>query len=112
VIDLVNIQRISDVHSFLYFRNVVAIPGMAANVFGSKTFKPTPPDKGSFPLDHDGECKKFYLKFMICLTENKHDNSMCREQSKDYLDCRMKCGLMDKTDWDALGFADLDKKTS
>jgi hypothetical protein len=28
---------------------------MAANVFGAKQFKPTPPDKGSFPLDHEGK---------------------------------------------------------
>ena len=30
---------------------------MASNVFGAKQFKPTAPDKGSFPLDHFGECK-------------------------------------------------------
>ena len=35
---------------------------MASNVFGAKVFRPTAPDKGSFPLDHDGECKvKFHL---------------------------------------------------
>ena len=51
---------------------------MAANVFGSKKFIPTPPDKGSFPLDHEGECRKFYLKFMICLSENKSVASACR----------------------------------
>ena len=27
---------------------------MASNVFGAKQFKPTAPDKGSFPLDHEG----------------------------------------------------------
>lgn len=81
---------------------------MAANVFGSKVFKATPPEKGSFPLDHDGECKEFYLKYMVCLSSNSSDNSKCREQSKDYLDCRMKCGLMAKESWDALGFSDLE----
>ena len=30
---------------------------MASNVFGAKQFKPTAPDKGSFPLDHEGEFK-------------------------------------------------------
>ena len=35
-----------------------------------------------------GECKDFYLKFMICLAENKNLTSACREQSKDYLGCR------------------------
>ena len=28
---------------------------MSANVFGAKKFIPTAPDKGSFPLDHEGE---------------------------------------------------------
>lgn len=51
---------------------------MASNVFGAKKFVPTPPDKGSFPLDHEGECKKFYLKYMICLADNDHKNSACR----------------------------------
>ena len=35
---------------------------MSANVFGAKQFKPTAPDKGSFPLDHEGE-------YLILLSE-------------------------------------------
>lgn len=31
----------------------------------------TPPLKGSFPLDHEGECKLSMLNYMICLHENK-----------------------------------------
>ncbi len=85
---------------------------MASNVFGSKTFKPTPPDKGSFPLDHDGECKTFFLKYMLCLNGSGNDNSQCRSQSKDYLECRMNNGLMAKEGWDALGFKDLEEKES
>ena len=83
---------------------------MSANVFGAKKFIPTAPDKGSFPLDHEGkmlilginnytnysvpssqflgECKEFYLKFMICLAENDNLTSACREDSKAYLGCR------------------------
>ena len=55
---------------------------MASNVFGLfgvKQFKPTAPDKGSFPLDHEGECKVAYLKYIVCLSENAHKNSECRE---------------------------------
>ena len=59
-----------------------------------RQFKPTPPDKGSFPLDHDGECKVFYLKFMVCLSKNDNSNSKCRVETKDYLNCRMEKGLM------------------
>ena len=28
---------------------------MAQQLYGSKVFKPKPPDKGSFPLDHEGD---------------------------------------------------------
>ena len=63
----------------------------------------------AFPLDHDGECKKDYLKYMICLADNGNKNSLCREQSMGYLDCRMNKGLMAKEDWSKLGYSDLDK---
>ena len=79
---------------------------MASNVFGAKQFKPTAPDKGSFPLDHDGECKVQYLQYMVCLSENSHKNSECRQQSKNYLACRMEKGLMAKEEWSKLGYRD------
>lgn len=80
---------------------------MASNTFGQKNFNPAPPVKGSFPLDHEGECKRFMLRYMICLRENNNQNSKCREVSKDYLDCRMQKQLMVKEDWAKLGFGDL-----
>lgn len=80
---------------------------MASNTFGQKTFNPVPPAKGSFPLDHEGECKKFMLRYMICLRENNNQNTECRAQSKDYLDCRMQNQLMIREDWNKLGFGDL-----
>ena len=76
-----------------------------------RQFKPTPPDKGSFPLDHDGECKVFYLKYMVCLSKNENSNSKCRLESKDYLNCRMDKGLMAKESWSKLGYSDLESKT-
>ena len=42
---------------------------MASNVFGAKQFKPTAPDKGSFPLDHEGECK---VNTIITLVKTDH----------------------------------------
>ncbi|XP_065333263.1 cytochrome c oxidase assembly protein COX19 [Cloeon dipterum] len=69
-----------------------------------KKFNTTPPDKGSFPLDHDGECKTDMLHFMRCLSKNNNDNSQCRQEAKNYLDCRMRCGLMEKESWSKLGF--------
>jgi len=83
---------------------------MASNTFGQKIFNPVAPVKGSFPLDHEGECKKFMLRYMICLRENGNQNSECRSLSKDYLDCRMEKQLMLKEDWDKLGFADIVSK--
>ncbi|KAJ3607924.1 hypothetical protein NHX12_024975 [Muraenolepis orangiensis] len=75
--------------------------------FGAKTFKPRAPDKGAFPLDHLGECKGFKDAFMKCLSDSKFDNSKCRLQSKDYLQCRMDNQLMTKEPMEKLGFKDL-----
>ena len=83
---------------------------MGSMTFGQKMFTPTPPDKGSFPLDHDDECRAFVLDFMQCLRKNDNENSRCREQSKAYLECRMQKGLMAKEDWGKLGYGDLEKK--
>ncbi|KAL9956147.1 hypothetical protein ACROYT_G037586 [Oculina patagonica] len=57
-----------------------------------KIFRAKPPDKGSFPLDHDGECKEYMKKYMKCLRENNNGNHMCRTESKNYLQCRMDRG--------------------
>merc|ERR1712168_1482285 len=70
----------------------------------ARIFKPQPPIKGSFPLDHDGECKAFMTKYMNCLADNKSSTSVCKPLSKEYLDCRMKLGLMEKEDFKKLGF--------
>ncbi|XP_078134944.1 cytochrome c oxidase assembly protein COX19 [Sander vitreus] len=75
--------------------------------FGTKSFKPRAPDKGAFPLDHFGECKAFKERFMKCLKDNSFDNSKCRLQSKDYLECRMDNQLMAKEPLARLGFKDL-----
>ena len=36
-----------------------------------------------------GECKEYMKRYMNCLKENNNDNSKCRTESKDYLQCRM-----------------------
>ncbi|XP_048465496.1 cytochrome c oxidase assembly protein COX19 [Rhincodon typus] len=60
-----------------------------------------------------GECKEFKEKFMNCLRESKFDNSLCRQQSKEYLECRMERQLMTKEPLEKLGFKDLvDSNTS
>lgn len=77
---------------------------MSSMTFSQKVFKPTPPEKGSFPLDHDGVCKKIMLIYMRCLHTNRNDNSACREEAKEYLGCRMENNLMTKEEWSKLGF--------
>ncbi|EGD81462.1 cytochrome c oxidase assembly protein COX19 [Salpingoeca rosetta] len=72
---------------------------------GSKTFQATPPDKGSFPLDHDGECKQSMKVFLECLRKNNNNGRKCRVESKAYLQCRMEKQLMAKEDWAKLGYA-------
>ncbi|KAI8378451.1 hypothetical protein BD560DRAFT_390465 [Blakeslea trispora] len=68
-----------------------------------------PPQRGSFPLDHDGDCKQTMLEYVKCLKQNKNNNGLCRQFSEVYLQCRMDNGLMDKDDMRNLGFADLHK---
>lgn len=77
-----------------------------------KLFKPSAPIKGSFPLDHDGVCKRPMLEYMMCLTKNDQENSNCRNFAKDYFACRMKNGLMAKEDWQKLGYGDLESSNT
>ncbi|XP_072029749.1 cytochrome c oxidase assembly protein COX19-like [Amphiura filiformis] len=73
-------------------------------------FNPSAPDRGSFPLDHEGECKKFKQLFMTCLAENKGRHNPCRVQAKEYLECRMDKELMTREPLNKLGFSDLENK--
>uniref|UniRef100_A0A0R3RUF2 CHCH domain-containing protein n=1 Tax=Elaeophora elaphi TaxID=1147741 RepID=A0A0R3RUF2_9BILA len=70
---------------------------------------PTPPVKGSFPLDHEGQCRYEMLKYMLCLNEHKQKIGECRDFAKVYLKCRMDSGLMQQEGWKYLGFSDEDE---
>lgn len=68
--------------------------------------KPVPPQRGSFPLDHDGECKDVMTKYLSCIKKVKGVNDEeCRNLAKSYLACRMDRNLMAKDDFKNLGFA-------
>ena len=73
-----------------------------------------PPVHGgrTFNVSTEDNFKNYYCQ--VCLSENNHKNSECRQQSKDYLQCRMDRGLMAKEDWSKLGFreAKAEAKTS
>ncbi|XP_065706750.2 cytochrome c oxidase assembly protein COX19 isoform X2 [Patagioenas fasciata] len=57
--------------------------------FSAKSFKPRPPDKGAFPLDHFGECSAFKERFMECLRDSGYESGACRQRAMAYLQCRM-----------------------
>ncbi|CAM9602559.1 unnamed protein product [Choristocarpus tenellus] len=64
-----------------------------------------PPEKGAFPLDHDGECKPQMKSFLQCLRQSEGDHLPCKSLSKVYLACRMERNLMAQEDLDKLGFS-------
>ncbi|NXH76284.1 COX19 protein, partial [Hydrobates tethys] len=66
------------------------------------SFKPRPPDKGAFPLDHFGECSAFKERFMECLRQSGYESSACRQRAMAYLEQLMANEPLEK-----LGFKDL-----
>ncbi|KUJ20257.1 cytochrome c oxidase assembly protein COX19 [Mollisia scopiformis] len=67
--------------------------------------KPSPPERGSFPLDHDGECKNVMMNYLSCMKKVKGMNDPdCRLLAKSYLGCRMDRNLMAKDEFKNLGF--------
>lgn len=71
---------------------------------GARGYQPKPPEKGVFPLDHFGECRKEKERYMVCLKENRNDAETCRDEAKAYLECRMSKQLMAKQPLKELGF--------
>ena len=74
------------------------------DAFGASRINVKPPERGIFPLDHDGECKETMKKYLECLKSHESDHFKCRDQSKQYLQCRMDVDLMAKEDLNNLGF--------
>ncbi|CAI5713140.1 unnamed protein product [Hyaloperonospora brassicae] len=63
-----------------------------------------PPQKGSFPLDHYGECKPVMKRFLACMREHGNSHIDCKKLSAEYLQCRMDKGLMQQEELEKLGF--------
>ena len=78
---------------------------MAAHV-PVRGLPPKAPDKGSFPLDHFGECSEAKASYMKCLKEHgmHADAEACRKLSAAYLQCRMDTKLMAREDLSKLGY--------
>ncbi|BCR86913.1 cytochrome c oxidase assembly protein Cox19 [Aspergillus chevalieri] len=71
---------------------------------GATNYKPSPPERGSFPLDHEGECKHLIRNYLKCLkTKGGVNDPDCRLMAKDYLGCRMEKNLMAPDDFKNLG---------
>ncbi|KAJ5131856.1 Cytochrome c oxidase assembly protein COX19 [Penicillium atrosanguineum] len=81
---------------------------------GSINYKPSPPERGSFPLDHEGaqfdsdgscgECKHIISGYLKCIKSNRGTNDeACRRLAKDYLACRMDKNLMAPDNFENLG---------
>ena len=67
--------------------------------------KPKPPQRGSFPLDHDGECAHIMKTYLDCIKKVKGVNvDECRNVAKSYLGCRMDRNLMARDEFKNLGF--------
>lgn len=64
----------------------------------------SPPEKGSFPLDHEGECKSVMKKFLECLKGVAMEHYRCKAGAKEYLECRMSKNLMQDEDLNDYGF--------
>ncbi|KAL1303896.1 hypothetical protein AAFC00_000350 [Neodothiora populina] len=69
--------------------------------------KPTPPQRGSFPLDHDAECQPIMKQYLRCLRQHRGVNDdECRMLSKSYLVCRMDRNLMAPDEMRNLGYGE------
>ncbi|KAK6462134.1 putative copper metallochaperone, required for cytochrome c oxidase assembly [Scheffersomyces coipomensis] len=71
-------------------------------------WSPTPPERGSFPLDHYGECTEYMNSYLKCMKFTQNQNAPnCRILAKQYLKCRMDNQLMEQSEWDSLGLVNL-----
>lgn len=70
--------------------------------------KPTPPDRGSFPLDHDGTCKDIAKDYLACIKASNGNALMCRKISAKYMKCRIENNLLADEPLTHLGFRESD----
>ncbi|KAI9332697.1 hypothetical protein BDR26DRAFT_806299 [Obelidium mucronatum] len=75
------------------------------NNFQRTNIKAIPPERGAFPLDIEGLCKKQFTEYMACMNEQKRgQHSACRDLSKSYIECRMQRNLMEQDRMENIGF--------
>lgn len=74
----------------------------------NKGVKPTPPDRGSFPLDHDGTCKDIAKDYLACIKASNGNALACRQLSAKYMKCRIDNNLLSDEPLTNLGFRECD----
>ncbi|TKA72033.1 Cytochrome c oxidase assembly protein COX19 [Friedmanniomyces simplex] len=73
--------------------------------------KPSPPERGSFPLDHEAECQPIMKQYLRCLRSHRGVNDdECRQLSKGYLQCRMDRNLMAPDSMRNLGYQEAEQQ--
>jgi len=68
------------------------------------------PLKGSFPIDHFKECDEYYKNYMNCIKSNSGASTKCRNETKEYMECRMNKDLMEKQELKNLGLQNIPEK--
>lgn len=69
-----------------------------------RSLPPSAPARGSFPLDHGGKCKRVADAYLACIRSNEDEHNVCKQLSREYLECRMRVNLMAPEDLNTLGF--------
>lgn len=60
-----------------------------STTLSGRTISPRAPERGSFPLDHLGECRDFARAYLRCMKANANVTTQCRPLAKQFLACRM-----------------------
>lgn len=68
----------------------------------------TPPDRGSFPLDHEGLCKELSEKYVKCIGNLKGNALECRHLAAQYMHCRIDNKLLAEEPLTNFGFRECD----
>ncbi|CDR94306.1 hypothetical protein, conserved [Babesia bigemina] len=68
----------------------------------------TPPDRGSFPLDHEGACRTVSDRYVKCVRALKGNAFECRSLAAEYMKCRIENKLLVEEPLSNFGFRDSD----
>lgn len=60
-----------------------------STTLSGRSISPRAPERGSFPLDHLGECREFARAYLRCMKEHANLTTQCRPLAKQFLACRM-----------------------